>query len=64
MRSYIFTKKERVRIRKALDRRISLRDRSLHVILSRLRHFKDLAGDVELYVRLRRIAESEGAFST
>jgi len=32
--------------------------------MSRLRHFKELAGDVELYVRLRRLAESEGAVPT
>jgi len=64
MRSYIFTGRERVLVRKALDKRIRLKDRKLHVVMSRLRHFKELAGDVELYVRLRRLAESEGAFST
>jgi len=64
MRSYIFTERERTLILRALDKRISLRDRSLDVILSRLRHFKELAGDVQLYIRLRRLAESEGAFST
>jgi len=64
MRSYIFTGRERALIRKALDKRIRLKDRRLHVVMSRLRHFKRLAQDVELYVRLRRLAESEGAFST
>ena len=64
MRSYIFTGRERVLVRKALDKRIRLKDRKLHVVMSRLRHFKELAGDVELYVRLRRLAESEGAVST
>jgi len=64
MRSYIFTERERTVIRRTLSKHISLKDRRLDVILSRLRHFKNLAGDVELYVRLRRIAESEGAFST
>jgi len=64
MRSYIFTSRERVLVRKALDKRIRLKDRRLHVVMSRLRHFKELAGDVELYVRLRRLAESEGAVST
>ena len=63
MRSYIFTSRERSLVRKALDKRIRLKDRRLHVVMSRLRHFKELAGDVELYVRLRRLAESEGAFS-
>jgi len=64
MRSYIFTERERTLILRVLDKRISLKDRSLDVILSRLRHFKELAGDVELYIRLRRLAESEGAVST
>jgi hypothetical protein len=64
MRSYIFTARERALIRRVLEKRISLKHRSLEVILSRLRHFKQLAGDVELYVRLRRLAESEGAVST
>jgi len=64
MRSYIFTSRERVLVRKALDKRIRLKDRRLHVLMSRLRHFKELAQDVELYVRLRRLAESEGAVST
>jgi len=64
MRTYIFTKKERALVRSVIDRRTTLKDRSLHVILSRLRHFKDLAMDVELYMRLRRLAESEGAVST
>jgi len=64
MRSYIFTSRERSLVRKVLDKRIRLKDRRLHVVMSRLRHFKELAGDVELYVRLRRLAESEGAVST
>jgi len=64
MRSYIFTSRERVLVRKALDKRIRLKDRRLHVVMSRLRHFKELARDVELYVRLRRLAESEGAVPT
>ena len=64
MRSYIFTSRERALIRKALDKRIRLRDRRLHVVMSRLRHFKELAEDVELYIRLRRLAESVRAVST
>jgi len=64
MRSYIFTERERTLIRRTLKKRISLKDRSLDVILSRLRHFRDLAGDVELYIRLRKLAEAEGAVST
>nr|MDO8099798.1 hypothetical protein [Candidatus Njordarchaeota archaeon] len=64
MRSYIFTGRERALVRKAIDKRIRLKDRRLHVVMSRLRHFKELARDVELYIRLRRLAESEGAVST
>jgi len=64
MRSYIFTERERTLILRVLDKRISLKDRSLDVILSRLRHFKELASDVELYMRLRRLAESKRAIST
>jgi len=64
MRSYIFTERERTLILWVLDKRISLKDRSLDVILSRLRHFKELAGDIQLYIRLRRLAESESAVST
>ena len=64
MRSYIFTKKERALIRRILNKQVSLRNKTFRVIVFRIRHFKELAGDVELYVRLRRLAESEGAVST
>jgi len=64
MRSYIFTAKERALIRRILNKQISLRNKTFRVIIFRIRHFKELAGDVELYVRLRRLAESEGAVST
>ena len=64
MRSHVFTGWERTLIKMACDKRMSLKDRSLEVTLSRLRHFKELARDVELYIRLRRLAEAEGAFST
>jgi len=64
MRSYIFTAKERVLIRRALKKQAARRNMALRVILFRVRHFKELAGDVELYIRLRRLAESEGAVST
>jgi hypothetical protein len=64
MRSYIFTEKEKALIKRFLEGQIGARDRSLHVIVSRLRHFKDLARDVELYLALgRRLAESEAAVS-
>ena len=64
MRSYIFTNRERTLIRRALKKQAALKNRMSRVIFFRVRHFKELAGDVELYVRLRRLAESEGAFST
>ena len=64
MRSYIFTAKERALIRRILNKQISLRNKTFRVIIFRIRHFKELAGDVELYIRLRRLAESEGAVST
>lgn len=62
MRSYIFTEKERVLIVNFLAGHIGAKDRSLHTILSRFRHFKDLAGDVDLYLDLRRrLAKAEAA---
>jgi len=64
MRSYIFTAKERALIRRALKKHAALKNRTLRVIIFRVRHFKALARDVELYIRLRRLAESEGAVST
>jgi len=64
MRSYIFTAKERALIRRALKKQAARRNTALRVILFRVRHFKELASDVELYIRLRRLAESEGAVST
>jgi len=64
MRSYIFTEKERALIRRVFESQASLRNKAFRVIIFRTRHFKDLASDVELYIRLRRLAESEGALST
>lgn len=65
MRSYIFTPKERGLIAALLDGRIGIRDDVIHVVISRVRHFKELSRDVDLYLELRRrIAESEPAAST
>jgi len=64
MRSYIFTEKERVLIVNFLAGNINAKDRSLHVILSRVRHFKELAADVDLYLDLRRrLAKAEATVS-
>jgi len=62
MRSYIFTEKERALIQSFLEGQIGAKDRSLHVTVSRFKHFKDLARDVELYLELGRgLAESKAA---
>jgi hypothetical protein len=53
MRSYIFSKVERDRIHKFLSGAISRNDLSLKMIVSRARHFDELAADVELYARFR-----------
>ena len=54
MRSYIFTEKERALIRRLLEGQIGVKDRALHVTVSRVRHFQVLAEDVNLYMALRR----------
>jgi hypothetical protein len=53
MRSYIFTDKERALLWSFFQGTIGLKDRSLHVILSRVRHFQALSSDVDLYLRIR-----------
>jgi hypothetical protein len=53
MRTYIFTERERRIINSFLEGRIKAKDRALSVILARFRGFKNLAQDVDLYVRLR-----------
>jgi hypothetical protein len=65
MRSYIFTEKERGLIKSLLEGRRGIRDDALHVVVSRVRSFKALASDVDLYLELRRrLAESSSAAST
>ncbi|MEM3577400.1 MAG: hypothetical protein QXX51_02980 [Candidatus Bathyarchaeia archaeon] len=54
MRSYIFTKKERTVIKNFLNKTAPRDDPLLMVILSRIKTFKDLASDIELYLALRK----------
>jgi hypothetical protein len=64
MRSYIFTAHERQVIRAFLDGKIPATDKQVGQIRWRMGLFKDLAGDVDLYLDLRRrLAESEAAVS-
>lgn len=59
MRTYIFTTLEKTILREWLDNEISKGDVRVKKILSRVRLFKNLAGDVDLYVTVRRrLAES------
>jgi hypothetical protein len=53
MRSYIFTRKEREAINGFFAGKVKLGDDIMRQIVSRLRSFNGLAGDVELYIRLR-----------
>jgi hypothetical protein len=58
MRSYIFTDLERRILRSWLDGKLTLKDVRLQKVLSRVRLFKTLAQDVELYLMVkRRLAE-------
>ena len=54
MRTYIFTARERKVIRAFLDGEIPGTGKAIGMIRLRLKTFKDLAGDVELYLALRR----------
>jgi len=60
MRTYIFTELERKTIQRFLNDSISRSDPNLMNILSRIRLFRNLSSDVELYVRLRE-PKSAGA---
>ena len=51
MRSYIFTEREREAIREFLES--GVKSHLVEVVISRMRKFRDLARDVELYLRLR-----------
>ena len=61
MRSYIFTEKERTLLWSFLQGTIGPKDRSLHVILSRVRHFQALSSDVGLYLRIRKAVAAVSA---
>jgi hypothetical protein len=62
LRSYIFTALEREVLRGWLGGNITLKDIRLQKVLSRVRLFESLAGDVDLYLELRhRLAEPEAA---
>jgi hypothetical protein len=52
MRTYIFTPVERKAIENFLSGKIGVSDPSIRMILSRVRTFKDLAFDVDLYQRV------------
>ncbi|HDO41891.1 MAG TPA: hypothetical protein ENH03_03210 [Candidatus Bathyarchaeota archaeon] len=60
MRSYIFTDLERKTLRDWLEGRITLKNVRLRKTLSRVRLFKRLSEDVNLYSVVRsRLAESK-----
>jgi hypothetical protein len=62
MRSYIFTDLERKVLKGWLNGELTLKDIRLQKVLSRIRLFKALASDVELYLAIRRkIAEPKTA---
>ena len=53
MRSYIFTAKERTVINAFLKGEVPFTDHLLSQIRTRVKQFRGLSGDVELYLRLR-----------
>jgi len=61
MRSYIFTAKEREVINGFFEGRVKPGDDIMRQIVVRLRSFKDLAGDVKLYIRLREAISATSA---
>jgi hypothetical protein len=64
MRTYIFTPREREVIRGFLKGKVAAKDHAVRVITSRVRVFKELSSDVDLYLELRRrLAEPEAAVS-
>jgi hypothetical protein len=64
MRSYMFTALERQILSGWLNGEVTLKDIRLQKVLSRVRLFKELAGDVNLYLQVRsRLAESKTAGS-
>jgi hypothetical protein len=62
MRSYVFTPLERRILKHWLDGGLTLKDIRLQKVLSRVRLFKVLAGDIDLCLKVRsRLAEPEAA---
>ena len=61
MRSYIFTQRERRTIRGFLGNTVARDDPLLMVILTRVKGFTDLRGDVELYAALRKAVAADRA---
>jgi hypothetical protein len=61
MRSYIFTRKEREAINGFFAGKVKLGDDIMRQIVSRFRSFNGLAGDVELYIRLREAVSTGSA---
>lgn len=60
MRSYIFTAREREVLARFLRGEAKASDDVIRQVIIRMRSFKDLARDVELYLELRRrVAEPE-----
>jgi hypothetical protein len=65
MRSYIFTVAERKAIQGFLRGEIGFSDTVLRRLKYRMKEFRGLATDVELYMRFKAaLAESESAAST
>lgn len=55
MRSYIFTPRERTIVTRFLNGDIGANNGDIKQIKSRIRHFVNLPGDIELYLRLREM---------
>jgi hypothetical protein len=61
MRSYIFTKKERQIINAFYAGKVVIGDDIMRQVVHRLRTFKDLKRDVELYARLTEAVSATSA---
>jgi hypothetical protein len=65
MRSYIFTAREREVIQAFLEGRIPETGKDIGMIRLRIRTFRNLSSDINLYLKLRqRFAESKTTTST
>jgi hypothetical protein len=61
MRSYVFTKKERKAISGFLDGSTPRSDPALMTVIYRIKSFRNLASDIDLYVRLRESVAASSA---